>query len=161
MTEKMREAIGFLIYQVNKENETEIGLFFKDDEQTCFDWVDENVIIGYDFDEDGFAPIAFTDHVYDCHGYADVYKFPPELFTVLHELGHYFSNDDEMIEVDWTMRALISVISAPDTLEEYKRVAQNYFDLPTEWAATEWAIEYVKTHEKICNMFMDKIKEER
>lgn len=73
------------------------------------------------------------------------------LVSLLHEVGHHFTLDD-FDDAEWgfdhTQKLFIE-----NTINEknYKEKSFEYFALPTEYAATAWGIEYLRTHEKEMN----------
>lgn len=73
------------------------------------------------------------------------------LVSLLHEVGHHFTLED-FDDEEWNDDHLKKVfIEATITEENYKEKSFQYFSLPIEFAATAWAIDYLKSHEKEVN----------
>lgn len=115
---------------------------------------DEN---SFDFEQNlitlDFTPqpdFGFARHrreVHKCH-----LKVDERLWTILHEIGHYMT-DDELTEEDYkeTEVAKLYCSLVPEDVAMNNPSIQNlYFDTPSEWLATEWAIDYVKHHYLKC-----------
>ena len=90
----------------------------------------------------------------------------PFVFTLLHEIGHYLANDEiegAILEFCENEKERIEneVKTATDDYE--KTLNWQYFSLPDEIMATQWAVNYSKTHpRKIKQMnerIIDNIKE--
>lgn len=86
----------------------------------------------------------FEDFVKDCFGFFG----HPFLISLLHEVGHHFTLDsisqscyDYCAEQKERINA--EMLSA-DTLEKAKALEYQYFNLPVEYLATEWAVRYCK-----------------
>lgn len=64
------------------------------------------------------------------------------IWTILHEVGHFVTIDeisDEDYETSLSIKAYLSVVD----IENDTTLQDEYFNTPTEWKATEWAIEWV------------------
>lgn len=83
----------------------------------------------------------FLAHVRQYHDFHETQLAQPLVWVMLHEIGHYYTvveDDDED-----RLRTLLSL--AFDTIDEADRRVL-YYNLPNEWEATEWAINYIKKH---------------
>lgn len=60
------------------------------------------------------------------------------LWSFLHEIGHIETADD-LSDREWRMILM---------LKEHELSHEEYFELPDEYAATEWAANYMRKHEK-------------
>lgn len=105
---------------------------------------------------------AFLQHIALTHKCHFVNEISPLAWTILHEIGHYFTDDyltDEDREADYEYRKLLSLGIIPD---DYSRpddsIDEAYFNLPAEWEATEWAINYIKKHPRKCLIFGDLLR---
>lgn len=80
-------------------------------------------------------------------------RYTPATWSILHELGHYFCDDDteETFEDELT-RALCLMIPRETATEEQQDL---YFDLPFEWEATEWAICFATEHQELVDYLDD------
>ncbi len=116
--------------RMNKQDQTNINL-------------ETNVLtLGTD-NERGYK--WFLAHVRESHGYRRVNKYSIKLWQILHELGHYFTDSytDEGEESNF-IRIMCAL--SPENLVEDKKAAFVYFDLSKEWAATQWAINWIEYH---------------
>lgn len=111
-----------------------------------FEW-DTNTIY-YDRRPDPFDK-CFARHVREKHlfPYVDNYSF--RLWSILHELGHYFNDD---VEEDEFGKALCAITPKEEALES-KEIQDLYYDSPDEIAATAWAIEWIEQHPKAAKFF--------
>lgn len=83
----------------------------------------------------------FLAHVRQYHDFHETQFVQPLVWVMLHEIGHYYTvveDDDED-----RLRTLLSL--AFDTIDKADRRVL-YYNLPNEWEATEWAINYIKKH---------------
>ena len=70
------------------------------------------------------------------------------LFSLLHEVGHHLTLDDfedEELTKEWKHK---SVIEWELDDSNYNEKMVEYFALPSEYAATAWAVSYMRDHEK-------------
>lgn len=113
---------------------------------TEFDY-DTNTIY-YDAKPDPFDK-CFIRHVKEKHNFpiADNYSF--RLWSILHELGHYFNDDVE--EDEWA-KALCAVLSKEQALNDVE-IQDYYYDSPDEFEATEWAIIWIEEHPRLAKLF--------
>ena len=106
-------------------------------DSTCFDFNNDTLIVGYDFNDDEYG---FMRHLREVHGCKFANLFTHRFWAILHELGHYFTGD--------------GIEDEKETLEV--RAFCMYFNLPSEFAATEWAINFIKTH-KWLSIFLNRV----
>lgn len=74
------------------------------------------------------------------------------VYSILHEYGHYITmewldNDDETAYRDDLKR----IKRSNDFVSEDDR-DMAYYNLPMEWAASEWAVEYMREHPDECDL---------
>lgn len=101
----------------------------------------------------------FLNHLALEHKCSFVNEFPLELWTILHELGHHYTEDDVLNpELDYFARVAINNAD-PSSYENNQEVANAYFNLESEWRATEWAIRYAKKHPLKCLIFGDLLRQ--
>ena len=112
-------------------------------DSTCFDFEHRNLIVGYDFDEDNYG---FTYHLKNTHKCRYAYKISHRLWAVLHELGHYYTEQGIEDSEQYQQVRAICMLVGDEVVRKDRKVQAMYFNLPSEWAATEWAINWVKTH---------------
>lgn len=100
----------------------------------------------------------FLHHLVVEHKCSFANEFPLELWTILHELGHHYTEDDvRNPEVDYLARVAINNAD-PSSYASNQEVANAYFNLESEWKATEWAIRYAKKHPLKCLIFGDLLR---
>ena len=101
---------------------------------SCYDSMDEVIFINLFAEEDN----AFIEHVINSHGFVEAGKYSNTFWTILHEVGHYFT--ENMFEED------TEIVYETDDLTAY-------FNLENEWLATEWAIDFILAHPIISKIF--------
>lgn len=94
---------------------------------------------------------GFLRHLRDVHKCSFWDKYSPLLWTILHEVGHYYTLDDFDNEAEEDERVALSLVNE-DALDN-PMVQDRYFNLPSEWGATEWAIQFVKNNTELCKEF--------
>ena len=101
---------------------------------------------------DNLQDLGFMRHLKEQHSASLSLK--GFTYSILHELGHYFTADslDDELENDLEMRTALSMVDE-DTAKENKELQDLYYNLPLEFAATEWAIEYANKHKIRCKLF--------
>lgn len=104
------------------------------DEGSNFDHSNDTLTIGTDLEED----YGFMSHLEEIHRCNFAREYNQRLWTILHEIGHYEMDEVEDEETDNGM-LYATMVSFVD--ENYAN--QMYFNLPREWTATEWAIEWI------------------
>lgn len=73
------------------------------------------------------------------------------LLSLLHEVGHHVTLDDFEDEEISADRKIKNRIAFEIDNDNYESKLLEYFNLPTEYAATAWAVSYMRAHEKeIC-----------
>lgn len=115
---------------------------------TCFDF-DTNVLnIGYD----KYDTEKFKAHMSECHQF-NPSKAADDVWVVLHELGHFFTDEDVYDNHEaFQMAAIMRLAMGLTEKENY-----DYYNMPREWEATEWAIDWVRHHPllvKVLNHFV-------
>lgn len=93
---------------------------------------------------------GFMRHLRAVHDYDYAYCFSLLMWTILHELGHYFTQDKyEDSDEDLVTREVCALVPR-EVSDADPKIQDIYFNLKTEWVATEWAIEFVKSHLSFC-----------
>jgi hypothetical protein len=110
-------------------------------DSTSFDFAHNKIIIGYDFNDDEFG---FNYHLKTAHKCKFADKISNELWTILHELGHYYANAGIEDEEQAQFVRSICAILGDDIVKGNREVQAMYYNLPSEWTATEWAIDFVR-----------------
>lgn len=107
--------------------------------------------INVDF-TDETEEFGFLRHLKEVHNCDFAYDYSITLWSILHEIGHYETENE--IEEDTDDEELRFWLSMTD-----KKVAENptiqdrYFNLPSEWVATEWAIDWIKDNLETAKKF--------
>lgn len=96
--------------------------------------------------------MLFARHLKEYHGLEIPWRIG-EQFTIslLHEIGHYKTIGDlffEDIMEEETERILLQMCSGIDY-----EIAKRYCNLPTEFAATEWAVNFWREHKNFINFW--------
>lgn len=108
---------------------------------------------------DLFDDSGFMRHLRDTHKVPFVLwaRYSLATWSLLHELGHHFCDEkiDEN-EHDEFVRAFCSTIPRNETDKETQNL---YFNLPREYEATEWAIEFAWEHRELCDLLDDYLEE--
>lgn len=113
---------------------------------TEFEW-DTNTIY-YDREDSPFD-LGFARHLREKHFFEHPEEYSNQLWSLLHELGHYFYQDEEE---DLEAKAICALM--PQELVIDNPELQNlYYDSPDEFVATEWAIDWIVGHPKLAKWF--------
>lgn len=118
----------------------------KTKEGCAFEW--ETNTIYYNKAQDPFD-VGFIRHLKEKHYFENPEQYAIPLWSLLHELGHYFYPDEEEDLVSKTICALLPY----ELAVESKTLQDMYYDSPDEYAATEWAIDWIVTHPKLASLF--------
>ena len=119
------------------------------DSENCYDHMQERIFINpYDL-----ADYGFMRHLREVHNCSFADEFSYRLWAVLHEIGHYHTLD--YCESDELLIRGFCALCDGDTVE----TQDLYFNLESEWEATEWAMEYIENHKALCRVFNKLIKE--
>ena len=132
-----------------------VKVVYEPDSSTCFDHDMCAVVIGDDFQTDD---CGFMRHIKYNHGFTEAYDYSINLWSILHELGHYFTSEDGYIsyedEEKYTLCAMI-----PRAIADENPYIQNlYFDIEAEYEATEWAINWIKSHPRLARIYSNLVK---
>ena len=141
----MKERIMNLFMKIVLRGECDVKFTRKYQPFASFD---ENLIV-LNLRE-GAIDSQFIDHIRKSHGYARAYKISPQIWTALHEVGHIKTEGD--CDENAEMRKFCEWANEEGALPQ-KTINQLWYDMPDEWAATEWAIDFVKKHYIFCKLF--------
>lgn len=113
----------------------------------------------YDFDERyvnvdfmDMASDGFIEHLKDFHKCNFANKFSTVTWFILHELGHKATEFEINWYKDFQSRFYISL------MKDDRESTLAYFNLLSEYKATEWAIWFANTHRELVKNFDEKIK---
>lgn len=94
------------------------------------------------------SDIAYREFVAERFGYTPENDF---IFSLLHEIGHHKANDnitDDVYQFCLDEKARIEKEIKTATTEREKELNWQYFNLPDEIMATQWAVKYAEAHPK-------------
>ena len=100
----------------------------------------------YNFD---IIDMGFLRHMRECHKWEP--QFSVMLYSLLHELGHYYMQDC-IDENEMETRAYCASLPVECVLKR-PDIQDLYFNLESEFEATEWAIQYTIEHNRKCKIF--------
>lgn len=122
----------------------QVGVRFCKDGNS-YDHTEEKIYLDVNDNDD----CGFLRHLEEKHGFAEARSYSLLVWTILHEIGHY-NTLDECEEDELLVRGYCAMVDKSDVTE---KVQDLYFDLESEWLATEWAIDYLLDHQKLCRVF--------
>lgn len=112
-----------------------------------YDFEDESIT--YKLTENEFEDKLFVDFIKERFGYKSKYHF---IISLLHEVGHHKANDEiegAIYEFCIAEKERISnAINNSDNPKEIKKLEYQYFNLPDEIMATQWAVNWARKHPK-------------
>jgi len=112
--------------------------------------------LGYEVEDEWFNEFLAERFGYKCRGTAESF-----VLSILHEIGHHKANDEiegalldfctaEKERIDEEMQ---------DADEEYSKVLEwQYFNLPDEIMASQWAVNYAKEHPRKVKKMMERMR---
>lgn len=133
----------------------EIDVIYEEGGKTCFDHDLKAVIVGTDFQEDD---CGFMRHIRYNHNFTDTYKYSLTLWSILHELGHYFTSDNGYVSQEEITEYIICGLIPREIANENEIIQNMYFDIESEWNATEWAINWIKNNTELAKTFTELLK---
>lgn len=135
----------FLMWVFAKAVRPSIKFHFGDD--NYFDADENEIWLNPKDNED----CGFLRHLKEVHGFEKTMNYPLWMWSVLHEIGHFetldFCESDEMTE------RVICASHSKEEAEQSVELQDLYFNLESEWEATEWAINFIKSHPFLCGAF--------
>lgn len=114
--------------------------------ENAFAFCFTNNTLYYNFD---LIDMGFLRHMRECHYWEP--QFGLMIYSLLHELGHYYMQDC-IDENEMETRAYCALLPFECVMQR-PDIQDLYFNLESEFEATEWAIEYSVNHRKFCKMF--------
>lgn len=76
------------------------------------------------------------------------------LIGILHEIGHLMTYDEQRNVEGNFLYLMLQMSYSPYKFKEY---SYKYFSIPSEFAATTWAVEYYVAHQEECDEFTDMV----
>lgn len=126
----------------------DVDVIFDTDDGTYYDGDTETININLDELNQDYG---FLRHLRVVHKCEFCNKYSPLLWAILHEVGHYYTLDDYDNEEEEDERIALSLLD--DDVLHNPMVQDRYFNLPSEWGATEWAIHFVENNAELCKEF--------
>ena len=135
-----------MIQEIVNEVCPEVTLIFNNEDDSYYEYATDTISIDPNpQDDDGFLR-----HLIEAHECAFALDYPLVLWTILHEIGHYFTLDEFDLEDDMETRILCATISF-EVARDNPLIQNMYYDLHSEWVATEWAINFISQHRHACD----------
>lgn len=109
------------------------------------------------FNPHDFNDCGFLRHLRENHKCAECDNYSLTLWSLLHEIGHHFTLDfceEDELEI----RALCAIISE-EVAQKSIPMQDMYFNLESEWEATEWAMRFVARNAETCRALETAFKE--
>jgi hypothetical protein len=106
--------------------------------------------VGFKITENTLEDRWFIEFVKERFNYNVRYPF---IFSLLHEVGHHKANDEiegAIYDFCTAEKERIEAALAKDNISEKKakKIEWQYFSLPDEIMATQWAVDYCRKHPK-------------
>ena len=73
------------------------------------------------------------------------------LISLLHEVGHIMTYSEEMHQERAFLYYALQLDYNPDEEEEFNMA---YFNIPSEYAATEWGVNFYRNNREMCDNFI-------
>jgi hypothetical protein len=101
----------------------------------------------------------FNQFVFERFGYNVKNTF---IFSLLHEVGHHKANDNIVDDIyDFCQQEKERIEEAIQTIDNYdeiKKLEYQYFTLPDEIMATQWAVNFARNNALECDVMWENIK---
>ena len=143
-THKIHRLIKELVHSIDPE----IKVQMSEDEFYC---VVSKKLINVPFFSSPEEDRLFCEFVFDRFGV----NVNPYLIGILHECGHIMSYDKNL---DKDRDILYFMLQLDFKEERYEEFTRMYFSIPSEFAATEWAVNYYLSHKEQCDNFLKEIE---
>ena len=145
MTEKaLRKLVKYFIYSIDNS----VKVRFNEYNGFHYDFGEHYVNV----DLMDIASDGFIEHLKENHRCKFAYAYSTITWFILHEIGHKATEFEVNWYKDFTERFYIALI------KNENESTQAYFNLPSEYKATEWAIWFANTHRELVKNFDEKIK---
>ena len=133
-----------LIKAFVKTIDSEIKVGLSNDEFYCL--IDEKFVnVPFTSDEEGDRLIC--EFVLDKFGVS----MHPFLLGLCHEIGHIKTYSEELDDERSVLYYMLQLNFKEENYEDYSRM---YFSIPSEFAATEWAVKFYLANKEFCDDFM-------
>lgn len=133
-----------LIKAFVKTVDPEIKVKLSNDEFYCL--IDEKYInVPFTSDEEGERLIC--EFVFEKFGVS----MHPFLLGLCHEIGHIKTYNEELDNDRAILYYMLQLNFKEENYEEYSKM---YFSIPSEYAATEWAVKFYLANKEFCDNFV-------
>ena len=133
-----------LIKAFVKTIDPEIKVKLSNDEFYCL--IDEKLVnVPFTSDEEGDRLIC--EFVLDKFGVS----MHPFLLGLCHEIGHIKTYSEELDDERSVLYYMLQLNFKEENYEDYSRM---YFSIPSEFAATEWAVKFYLANKEFCDNFV-------
>ena len=116
---------------------------------TNFSYVFSTNVITFTIVEGTIEDNMFNNFIEDRFGYEVTNSF---IMSLLHEIGHHMTDEDindNIYEFCFNEKKRIDEeMQSAETMEDAERLEYQYFNLPDEIMATQWAVNFAKKHPK-------------
>ena len=137
-----------LIKAFVKTIDPEIKVGLSNDEFYCL--IDEKFVnVPFASDEEGDRLIC--EFVLDKFGVS----IHPFLLGLCHEIGHIKTYNEELDDERSVLYYMLQLNFKEENYEDYSRM---YFSIPSEFAATEWAVKFYLANKEFCDGFIKEIE---
>ena len=117
---------------------------------TEYQWYIDTDKIEFKITENEIGDQLFVDFIKDYFGYDVEYSF---IISLLHEVGHSFTynnlDDEEINFCDDEKERIDKEMEKAKTYEDVKELMYQYFTLPDEIVATEWAVNFAENNPQL------------
>ena len=137
-----------LVRDFVKSIDPEIKVHMRGDEFYC---IISEKLVNVPFVSDPEGDRLFHDFVLDRFGIS----VNPYLIGILHEVGHIMTFDTNL---DKDRDILYFMLQLDFNEEHYEEFTRMYFSIPSEFTATEWAVNYYLSHKEQCDNLIKEIE---
>lgn len=142
MDRKQIRAIFEFVSLIDKE------LVIVFDEHNYYDYSNDRV--GFSFDD--LDDNGFLRHLREKHNINDI-DLSLRMWSILHEIGHHFTWEDEFESEDEMYERYTYQHFPCENEAQLIAMQDAYFDMESEWRATEWAIDFARSNYEICKKY--------
>lgn len=146
LNKKITEAFSGIVEDVR----------FRWSEEPCFRY--DKRIIEYALLEGNIEDVWFNEFVEERFGYTVKNTF---MITMLHEIGHYMTEDDvDGFVYDFCLsekEKIQEAMNKAETLKEARELEWRYFNLPDEIGATAWAVTFARDNKELLDEIWENV----
>ena len=143
-THKTHELVKKFVQSIDPE----IKVHMSGDEFYC---IISEKLINVPFVSDSEGDRLFDEFIMNRFGKS----INPYIMGILHEVGHIMTFDSNL---DKDRDILYFMLQLDYTDERYEEFTNMYFSIPSEFAATEWAVNYYLSHKEQCDNLIKEIE---